>query len=187
MNVDAFILAAGYSSRANGFKMEFLVQGKPILQRCIESFYDNCNRIIVVSGFRHEKVKSLTSNYSKVNVIYNEDFDKGMFTSVKKGIKNVYGERFFLTPGDYPFISKEIVQKLLNENNEVIVPSYKGKGGHPILLKNSLIEEILNEPQDSNLKIYLGKKECLFLDVDDENILLDVDTIEDYNNINGFK
>lgn len=94
---------------------------------------------------------------------------------------------FFLTPGDYPFISKEIVQRLLNENNEVIVPSYKGKAGHPILLKNSLIEEILNEPQDSNLKIYLGKKECLFLDVDDENILLDVDTIDDYNNINGFK
>lgn len=181
MDVDGVILAAGYSSRANAFKMELEIDKKPILQRCIEALYDDCNNIIVVSGYKHEKINELTNNYSKVRVIYNEEFDKGMFNSVKKGIQIVTGERFLLTPGDYPLINKDIIQKLLKEDDEIIIPSFNKKGGHPILINTYLIKEILAEPDDSNLKIYLNKKQCSHLNVDDEGILLDVDTIEDYH------
>lgn len=181
MDVDGVILAAGYSSRANAFKMELEIDKKPILQRCIEALYDDCNNIIVVSGYKHEKINELTKNYSKVRVIYNEEFDKGMFNSVKKGIQIVTGERFLLTPGDYPLINKDIIQKLLKEDDEIIIPSFNKKGGHPILINTYLIKEILAEPDDSNLKIYLNKKQCSHLNVDDEGILLDVDTIEDYH------
>jgi len=181
MSVDGVILAAGYSSRANAFKMELKIDEKAILLRCIESLYDECNKIIVVSGYKHEKIEKLVQNYSKVKVVYNEDFHKGMFSSVKKGIQNVTAERFLLTPGDYPLISKYIVKKLLKEENEIVIPSFNKKGGHPILLKSNLIKEILIEPEDSNLKIYLNKKQRSYLDIDDEGILLDVDTMEDYN------
>lgn len=181
MNVDGVILAAGYSSRANAFKMELKIDEKAILQRCIESLYDECNKIIVVSGYKHEKIEKLVQNYSKVEIIYNEDFHKGMFSSVRKGIRNVTAERFLLTPGDYPLISKEVVKKLLKEKNEIVIPSFNKRGGHPILLSSNLITEILIEPEDSNLKIYLSKKQCSYLNINDEGILLDVDTIEDYN------
>lgn len=181
MSVDGVILAAGYSSRANAFKMELKIDEKAILQRCIESLYDECNKIIVVSGYKHEKIKKLVKNYFNVEVVYNEDFHKGMFSSVKKGIKNVTAERFLITPGDYPLISKEVVKKILKEKNEIVIPSFNKKGGHPLLLKSNLIREILIEPEDSNLKIYLSKKQCSYLNIDDEGIVLDVDTMEDYN------
>lgn len=181
MNIDGVILAAGYSSRANTFKMELEIDKKAIIQRCIESLYDECNKIIVVSGYKHEKIERLVQSYSKVQIVYNEEFHKGMFSSVKKGIQNVTAERFLLTPGDYPLINKDVVKKLLKEKNEIVIPSFNKKGGHPILLSSNLIKEILIEREDSNLKIYLSKKQCFYLNIDDEGILLDVDTIEDYN------
>jgi molybdenum cofactor cytidylyltransferase len=183
MKIDGVILAAGYSSRANAFKMELEINKKPILQRCIEALYEDCSNIIVVSGYKNEKINRLVGNYEKVKVVYNEEFDKGMFSSVKKGIQNVIGERFLLTPGDYPLISKDMIQKLLKEKNEIVIPSFNKKGGHPILINAYLIKEILAEPDDSNLKIYLNKKQCSYLDVGNEEILLDVDTMDDYEYI----
>lgn len=115
MDVEGVILAAGYSSRANTFKMELKINKKSILQRCIEALYEDCDNIIVVSGYKHEKISELTKKYSKVRVIYNEEFDKGMFSSVKKGIQNITSSRFLLTPGDYPLISKDIIKKLLKQ------------------------------------------------------------------------
>lgn len=180
MSVDGVILAAGYSSRANTFKMELQINKKAILQRCVESLYDDCNNIIVVSGYKHEKINKLLGNYEKVKVIYNEEFKNGMFSSIKKGIQNVTAARFLLTPGDYPLISKDVVRKLLMEKNEVVIPSFNKKGGHPVLISGNLIREILAESDDSNLKAYLNKKQRSYLNIDDEGIVLDVDTIEDY-------
>jgi len=181
MDIDGVILAAGYSSRAKTFKMELEIDKKAILQRCIESLYDECNKIIVVSGYKHEKIEKLVKDYSKVQIVYNEEFHKGMFSSVKKGIQNVTAKRFLLSPGDYPLISKAVVKRILEEEDEIVIPSFNKRGGHPILLNSNLIKEILLEPEDSNLKIYLSKKQRSYLNIDDEGILLDVDTIEDYN------
>lgn len=175
MEIEGVVLAAGYSSRANGFKMEFEIEGKAMLKRCIESLYDVCTRIIVVSGYKHERIEALVKEYSKVEVIYNEDFPKGMFSSVKKGISSVKAERFFLTPGDYPFINKEVCIKLIQCKEEIVIPSFNKRGGHPILLSSSLIEEILIENDESNLKLFLNKKNSTYVDVEDEGILIDVD------------
>lgn len=183
MEVDAVILAAGYSSRAKAFKMELEIDNKAILQRCIESLYEECNRIIIVSGYKNEKINKLAAGYSKVKVVFNEEFHKGMFSSVKRGIREVTKERFLLTPGDYPLINKEVVKKILNQKEDIVIPSFNKKGGHPILLNSKLIKEILEESDESNLKIYLSRKKCLYLNIDDSGILLDVDTIEDYERV----
>ncbi|OOM81100.1 nucleotidyltransferase family protein [Clostridium sp. BL-8] len=183
MGVDGVILAAGYSSRANAFKMELEINKKAILQRCIESLYDECDKIIVVSGYKNEKINKLVEGYAKVKVVYNEEFHKGMFSSVKKGIRSVTQDRFLLTPGDYPLISKEVVKKIVKEKNDIVIPSYNNKGGHPILLSSSLINDILAEDEGSNLKIYLSKKKCSYLNIDDIGILMDVDTDKDYESV----
>ena len=190
MSVDAVILAAGYSSRADGFKMEFDIDGKSILQRCIEGFYDSCRKIIVVTGFKHEKIEKLVQGYNKVFTVYNENYPKGMFTSIKKGISCVESEKFFLTPGDYPLINKDIVNRILMGskqeayiNNEVIIPSYHNKGGHPILVKSSIIHEILCESDEYNLRDFLKNKDKAYMIIENQGILFDVDTQDDYKKV----
>jgi molybdenum cofactor cytidylyltransferase len=180
MEVEAVILAGGYSSRARAFKMELLLNGKAILQHVIEVFLPICKRIIVVCGYQQERVVALTEKYGEqVEVVYNEDYPKGMFSSVKKGIKQVNSPRFFLTPGDYPLISLQICKSLLEHRGDFVKPSYQHKGGHPILLPYSCIDEILGESDNSNLKDYLQRQIIHYVEVEEEGVLIDVDTRED--------
>ena len=188
MSVDAVILAGGYSTRAHGFKMEFDIEGKTILQRCIEGFYDSCRKIIVVTGFKYEKIEKLVKDYEKVVTVYNDNYPKGMFTSIKKGISQVESEKFFLTPGDYPLINKKVIEEILtksikeeNKNKEVIIPSFYGKGGHPILADSSIVQDILVKSDDYNLREFLKNRKVAYEIIEDKSIILDVDTAKDYN------
>lgn len=188
MSVDAVILAGGYSTRAHGFKMEFDIEGKTILQRCIEGFYDSCRKIIVVTGFKYEKIEKLVKDYEKVVTVYNDNYQKGMFTSIKKGISQVESEKFFLTPGDYPLINKKVIEEILtksikeeNKNKEVIIPSFYGKGGHPILADSSIVQDILVKSDDYNLREFLKNRKVAYEIIEDKSIILDVDTAQDYN------
>ncbi len=188
MNTDAVILAGGYSSRANAFKMELELNGKPILQHVIDAFLPICEHIIVVGGYQIERLYPLVSKYEeKVTVVYNSEYPKGMFTSVKKGIAEVTGSRFLLTPGDYPLITTDICRQLLEHSGQIVKPGFHNKGGHPILLPYECIDEILAEAEDSNLKLYLDKKQVLQVEIEDESILLDVDTPADYEKVKQFK
>ncbi len=181
MNTDAVILAGGYSTRANAFKMELELEGRPVLQHVIDAFLPVCNHIIVVGGYQIEHLYPLVQKYGEnVTVVYNEDYPRGMFTSVKKGISEVTASQFFLTPGDFPLITTDICRLLLEQSGQIVKPKYKNKGGHPILLPKECIEEILAEKEDSNLKLYLDKKQVIQIEIEDESILLDIDTPMDY-------
>lgn len=187
MKTDAVILAAGYSSRAEAFKMELPIGAKPVLNHVVDAFYPICEKIIVVGGFRIERIEELLTIYEdKVCLVFNDDYDKGMFSSVKRGINEVTGEQFFLTPGDYPLITTKVCQRLLEYSGEIVIPKYKERGGHPILLPARYKEEIQNEEETSNLKVYLEKKEKRYLEINDESILLDIDTKEDYERIHSY-
>lgn len=181
MKTDAVILAAGYSSRAEAFKMELLIGDKPVLRHVVDALIPSCSQIIVVGGYQIERIEEILRIYNnRVHLVLNEEFDKGMFSSVKRGVKEITGEQFFLTPGDYPLITTKVCEALLHYSNEIVIPSYQQRGGHPILLPSICKEEILQEEDTSNLKLYLMKKVKRYITVEDPSILLDLDTKEDY-------
>lgn len=181
MNIEGIILAAGFSSRIEIFKMGLILNNKTLIEHSIQGMYGICSRIIVVGGYKIKIVKEILKKYPKVDIIFNKNYKKGMFNSVKAGIKYIRSEKFFLLPGDIPFVKEEVYKKMLSIQGDIIIPSYKGRKGHPVLIKSSLINEILVEPEESNLKIFLNRKGYNSIEVEDEAILLDIDTLEDYN------
>ena len=179
--VDAVILAAGYSSRANGFKMEFEIEGKAVLSYVIEAFLPICENVFVVGGYQSDKLTPLIKPYGdKVKLIINENYEKGMFSSVKTGVKFVVSEQFFITPGDYPFITTSICNSLLKANKAFVIPSFNKRGGHPLLLSHSCIEELLSESDEGNLKDFLKRLPVEYVNLLDDGIMYDLDTPEDY-------
>lgn len=183
-SVDAVILAAGYSSRANGFKMQFIMEEKAVLQHVVEVFLPICANIFVVGGYQYEKLIPLIQPYQeRVTLIQNENFEKGMFSSVKTGVARVVSDQFFITPGDCPLITKEVCQILLDSKKEFVIPSFHQKGGHPVLLPFSCIKELLKEPDESNLKEFLKRQPTQYVSVHEEGILYDLDTRKDYKKI----
>jgi molybdenum cofactor cytidylyltransferase len=178
--VDVVILAAGFSSRAGTFKPALDIAGKPLLARCVETFHDLCASVIVVAGHEADRVAALVSPYPKVQLVQNAAYATGMFSSVRAGAAAVRSPRFFLIPGDHPLVSPRTCALLLDTKGNVVVPSFSGKAGHPVLLDAEILTEILAEAPESNLRAVLSRHERTFVTVDDPGVLFDVDTMDDY-------
>jgi molybdenum cofactor cytidylyltransferase len=185
--MEAIVLAAGYSSRANAFKMTLPMGQMSVLEQTISKFEGLCSRVIVVAGFqaeiiREEIAKIINENtYSfQIEFVYNENFNQGMFHSIQKGCKEVNAPTFFITPGDCPLVKKETVQLLAKHKGNVVIPSFDYKGGHPIKLSSEVKQKILETNPESNLRVVLDGYEKQYMNVDDAGVLMDVDTPEDY-------
>ncbi len=178
--VTGIVLAGGKSSRVATNKMMLDFSFKPMIIQTIESIKPFVDKLVVVTGRYHDELAILLHDY---NVVYNDDYEKGMFSSVLKGVKEAEGD-FFILPGDCPFVKKETFEKLLNSKSFTIrIPSFNGKNGHPSLFSASMKDKLLNEDLSSNLKAFRDKIGYEQVPVDDVNILNDVDTIEEYERL----
>jgi molybdenum cofactor cytidylyltransferase len=153
---------------------------KTVIQRSVENMYDAVDRIWVVTGWQAEQVRTLLAPYAKVDFVLNEEYRQGMFSSVKTGLAQTRTARVFLQPGDCAFISPEVFTQMLLEDAEIVIPTYGGRKGHPVLFQGSVISEILALPGDAILRDYIQAKGFTPLAVKDDGILLDIDTPEDY-------
>lgn len=186
MKADCVILAAGLSSRMGQNKLLLEIDGRTVIERCISAFYESSSKIIVVTGRYHEDIQNCLLGYSKVHIVYHKRYQQGMFSSVKEGIKHVESERFFITPGDYPLLKADTVNRMLSKAGTLVVPIFQGKQGHPVLLHKKFVPAVLNSRANSLrecLNDFSAEKQQLL--VDDIGVVMDMDTIEEYNAISG--
>ena len=195
----SIILSAGLSSRMKMFKPLANYKGKTFLNNIIFKLDKICDEIIIVTGFKSDELKTETikslQDENQSNVIpklkftFNESFDKGMFTSLQKGISEAMDCDWILyhfvdQPGlpekfYYDFITQ------IDSDCNWIQPINKGQKGHPILLGKNLFELIVNSSPDSNLreiskspKVKKKYWECNYTE-----IFMDIDTEEDYSSL----
>ncbi|KKI88956.1 hypothetical protein WQ54_29030 [Bacillus sp. SA1-12] len=185
--MESIVLAAGYSSRANAFKMTLQLGQMSVLEQTISKFEGLCSRVIVVAGFKveliqeeMEKIRNKNTYSFQIKVVYNENFNQGMFTSIQRGCKEVNAPTFFITPGDYPLVKRETVQQIAEHKGNVVIPSFNYNGGHPIKLSSKVKREILETNPESNLRVVLNDYQKVYLNVDDPGVIMDIDTLEDY-------
>jgi Uncharacterized MobA-related protein len=182
MITDAIILAAGYSSRAGTNKLLLKLGDKTILERCIENLSPFCHQIIVVGGYRIEDLESILSSYDKIKLVYNPHFSDGMYSSVKKGLEHIKGQRFLLTPGDIPLIQKLTIERILEMDTPIAIPEFEGETGHPVLIQSSLIPDILRDNHRC-LRDFVTSQNPEYINVVDRGILNDIDYMNDYYEI----
>jgi len=146
--------------------------------------------IFVVTGHRHEELGS-SVNQRDIKIIYNPDFEQGMLSSVQAGIKEL-GKKyqaFFIHPVDIPMVKTSTVKQLIKAGikhpKEIIYPVYAGKRGHPPLIPINFIPGILEWKQEGGLKSFLDlhNEKARNVKVTDRFILVDIDTPEDYEEL----
>ena len=162
--------------------METKLNGKPILQKTIESFINLANSITIVTGFYNvDYLKDFIETHN-IKVVHNALHEKGMFSSVLKGVDCIEND-FLLTPGDYPNIKTETIKKLLEATGDIRVPTYNTRKGHPIFISKTLLDELKHESIDSNLKVFRDRHKVSYIEVRDIGILQDIDYKEDLKNL----
>ncbi len=179
--IDGIVLAAGYASRSKTNKMALDYQGKAIIQHTIQTMKSVCQRIIVVTGHYHDDIAKLLDQLDGIELVYNADYQQGMFSSVRKGVASVEND-FFLIPGDYPKVKEKTYREMLVAGGDIVVPSYKQRLGHPIFFRRAYKNEILMTDK-TNLKAFRNAHPFSILEVDDPGILVDIDDMNDYQHL----
>ena len=189
--IAAMVLAAGLSSRMSEFKPLLKFGTKTVLERVVEAFWHaGVADVRVVVGHRnHELIPILQQR--NVRWIKNERYQEGMLSSVKAGVASIEQDidGFFVTPVDIPLVRTRTITAIVNAFREsgklICYPNFMGRRGHPPLISTQYRDEILLWDKPGGLKGFLQQREvgAIDLNVQDEGILLDMDTLEDYQRL----
>jgi CTP:molybdopterin cytidylyltransferase MocA len=170
------------------FKPLLKIGNIPAAERVILNFRAaGIQNIVLVTG---NKAAELESSLNHLNLVFlrNDLYEcTEMFDSAKIGFKYLKDKcgRIFFTPVDVPLFSDETVKKLLEYKAQVCIPVFNKRKGHPIVLDGKIIGRLLGYTGSGGLK---GAIESLslkvdFVEVEDNGILYDMDTQDDYNKI----
>ena len=188
INCSVIILAAGRSNRMGKakFALEFSVN-KTFLEEIIHQYHSfGCKQIIIVLN---EKGQDYIKNHrfafpDNTLLITNKYLERGRFYSIKLGVHSINSENtpVFIHNIDNPFVNHKVLQKLLSINNSGYAsPTYQDKGGHPILISKHIAQQILLDKENNIvLSEFLKKFKRKRIEVDDKNILVNINTPEDY-------
>jgi molybdenum cofactor cytidylyltransferase len=178
---DCVVLAAGKSERMGRWKMTLPWQDSTIIETAVSGALTVCGRAVVVAGYRAEEVLNLFRENPAVTIAVNEDYESGMFSSVKRGCREVETERFFLALGDMPSVSPAVYRRLIFYTAaDAVIPKFRGKRGHPILLGAGMAERILTYGNGETLHHVLSDVVTMSVPVGDMHIIHDIDTEADY-------
>ena len=183
-NVEAVILAAGASRRMGEWKMVLPFAGKTIIENSVYQALAVCSKVILVAGYRCQELRKLFAADQRIEIVINSDYERGMFSSVQMGTETVSTEWFFLGLGDMPLVKPDIYRLLLKfKGTDAVIPKYRGKKGHPLLLSPRVKKAIINYEKASTLRDVLADFPNLLIPVDAKKILIDIDNPEDYKTL----
>ncbi len=186
--INAIILAAGQSKRMGKPKPLLRFGDKTFLEQIISVLkLSDVDRITVVLGAEAETIKN-SVDLSETRVVVNKDYLKGQLSSLITAIEDTpeETEAVLLCLADAPFVSKEVVNKIVSKfretNNPIIVPVFNGKRGHPTLFSKSLFNELLNAPQDQGARyvLYSNEEKVLEVEISESGFLISIDTPDEY-------
>lgn len=186
--IGAVVLAAGLSSRMGAFKPLLELGGVPALARAIRCLKGSAEEIAVVTGFRGDDLEDLIAAEGAVR-LHNPDYEHGMFTSVRAGIRRFAdrgAEGVLLLPGDCAAVPPEAVRELLvNAGEELAVPGYGGRRGHPMWIPARFFSEILTHDGTEGLKPILARHGRRVLEMPFPGTVMDMDEPRDREVLEG--
>jgi molybdenum cofactor cytidylyltransferase len=182
------ILAAGESRRMKTQKLLLPFRGKTIIEQVIENIrHSEVNRIMIVLGSGREDIMKAIGHLP-VLTCFNENYKMGMLSSIKCGFSTLPPscKAALIFPGDQPMIPGDVINAVIHAYHDlqkgIVLPVYKGKRGHPVLIDMKYIHEIEKLSEDEGLRSlsYKFSDDVLEVEVNDDGILRDIDTREEY-------
>lgn len=186
MRFAVVILAAGKSQRMGRNKLLLKVAGRTILDRVLDAMKaSDADETFVVLGHRPEDLRPIVEAHG-AKVILNPDYEEGMTSSVKAGLRHVTADAAFVVLGDQLGLGAELLNTmstLMEKDQEALIvsPICDGKRGHPVLLRRALFDEILALGEGQSLKDVVVRHETFHRVIEgDRWCIMDVDTPEDF-------
>lgn len=190
--IAAIITAAGRSSRMGRPKATLPFRGSTFLGVVIDACRgDGLSPIVVAVGDDCDKLLSGNS-LSDIEIVHNLDADLGPIGSIAAGIGilNRSVDAAVVWPVDQPHVRQATLSALVaafeRSRDSVVVPTFGGAGGHPVLLPRAVFPLCLAAARDrSTLRDVLrtNADRVVRLPVEDAAVINDIDTPSDYESL----
>ncbi len=190
--IAGLILAAGESSRMGRDKALLVYRGRTFLETILGMLREaGIQRVVVVLGHHAEEIQCAV-DLSAAEVVVNRDYARGQTSSLQAGLRALEGEDLeavVLALVDHPAVSAEVVRALVaafeQSRAPVVIPTFHGQRGHPVLISRGLFPELLslNTEQGANTVMRRHREATQFVEVNDRRILSDVDDPESYQRL----
>jgi len=187
--IAALVLAAGRSRRMAPHNKLLVTDkaGKTMIARVVDNVLSsNARPILVVTGHMAEQVEQSLGG-RPVRYVHAEDYAQGLAESLKAGIAAVPPDSAaaIVCLGDMPLVTGRMIDRLLaaydpTEGRRIVLPTFRGKQGNPMLWDRSFFPEILGIAGDSGARFLLGKylEQVAEVEMADDAVLRDFDTTE---------
>lgn len=189
MRVSGLILAAGLSGRMNSFKPLLKIKNQTIIQIIVDKLLNVCDNVVIVTGFKSGEIKSVIEKSDRIKFVFNEEYEEGMFTSLKKGLSELSNSDWTIYHFvDQPFLPRSFYSEFvaqIDQRYNWVQPEFNSVKGHPILIDRSIYQIILNEGDDSSLRNISAKSliKKFIWDCNYPQILDDMDTQEEFKKL----
>jgi len=195
--ISAIVLAAGMSTRMGAEnKLLLPFRGTTLIGNMVDVVTGaRVGETLVVLGHEAERVRAALAG-KPVVFVDNPHYAEGMGSSVQVGVRAVSpratGIMVCLT--DLPLIESAELDRLIaafetaEAGKSVAVPSHRGQRGNPVLFSARFRDEVLNTRGPVAGCRGIVKKypdQVVEVEMDQDHILRDIDTMEDYRRLVG--
>ena len=187
--IAGLILGAGRSRRMAPHNKLLVTDksGKTMIARVVDNVLSsNARPILVVTGHQAEQLETALGG-RPVRYVHAPDYAEGLSASLKAGIAAVPPEcaAALVCLGDMPLVTGRMIDRLLSMYDPdagrlIVLPTFRGKQGNPMLWDRRFFPEILQISGDSGARFLVGKHAESVCEVEmaDDAVLRDFDTTE---------
>ena len=187
--VAGVILAGGSATRYREPKQLLPWRGEPIIRHVVRAAMSaGLDSVIVVAGAYTTEIRRAMSDMN-VQIVHNADWEAGQSTSLQAGMRLLpmeTGSVIFLL-ADQPLVTTSLINALVESHAEslapIVAPLVDGQRGNPVLFDKETFPELRELHGDTGGRSLFSRYQTLWVPWHDPNLLLDVDTPEDYQRL----
>jgi molybdenum cofactor cytidylyltransferase len=185
--IAAVILAAGQSRRMGGpNKLLAKVREKPLVAIAAEAaLRSHAKPVVVVTGHNPDAIRSALGN-AAVRFVHNPAYADGLSTSLRAGISSLPADvdGAVVLLADMPRVTAAMINKLIDalkpeEGAAIIVPTFKGQRGNPVLWARKYFADLAGTRGDTGGRDLIAANRIAVREVElGEAAAIDLDTPE---------
>lgn len=186
--INCIVMASGYGSRIGTNKLLLKYGDKKLIEHVMDKILqiDFYSRVVVA---KDKEVLDIACKRG-FKVVENRKSILGQSESIKLGIENSPGAKgYMFFTGDQPLLTRLTIERMMatfkKNPQSIIIPRYRDRNGSPVIFSSIFIDELKTLEGDKGGReiIKRNKENLIFVEVENEYELMDIDTWEDYEKL----
>jgi molybdenum cofactor cytidylyltransferase len=179
----AAILSGGESRRMGTPKALLPYRGKTFAEHLLEiTSHPRVGIKRVIVGAHAEEI-SAGLRASGAGIVVNCEWQQGQLSSIQAAVRSLPANEtsgLLLCPVDHPLVSAELIGRLIEAFDStgklVVLPTYRGKRGHPLIFAAALYAEILAASPEIGARqvVWAHPADVLEIPTEEEGVVLNL-------------